>query len=919
MAWCHGQNERPPPSYIASIRSSSTSSSQNDHNRIAIARHDAGFVQPWLGLQSRLFLNIFTPALASILFVGVGVISSKSDANRRANETKDQLMSACKSTQKAASVLASMPYYFAQNINEQTADAIESTVHGLARVLSLAMTAMEKILIFMVNMYKSLFLCFIQLLVRGSLALLISAVDALSGAVNDTARAISTSIQGSINAINASLRASLGSLNDFAKIFNKSFTVPQVPMPNLSALQNIQLPNEIDGGLRKLNNSLPTLNDLKEKIDDLIETPFEKMKSEVNSTLAKYQFDRSVLPVPNQTKLSYCQDSMDLTPIDKLAGSIHHAANVGVGILVLLAFLVIASYVTWQWFEYRSLRRHVDRSIIAFRAAHYGDKAITPTDDHTNSQFKMMSFLQLSQHAFLGSILLPRIHWIGIRTTDGINRFRWWLAWISHPVSLALLAMGFTGLIGVLIQMAAIKLAENQIKGEALAMLDENAAKLQEAVNDHLQTISNDFARRSNAVILDAQSQLNDGLLDWVETTTSTMNSTLNEFMDGIANVVNVTFANTPLFTPVQSFIGCIIGQKVAGIEKALTWIHDNSHVTFPLVNDTMLMLSNSTVQEALQPAQNDFTSSDDSDPGLLQSIADAYLDHLRKQRTMFLVLLLIYFILLMIGTIFAIFHGRKGIRSKKNENAYDFMDEMNKHANINRNENPTPAEPRTAVPISQFNEQPDQQSTSFASIGINRGHQSISRPLLPDVVSLHSQREVMNERERYDKFIKSYAKASTASSSNVRTIPSYPIEILSGSEHSINSSKITCTDQRPSGRFTFDQSRHEKHGSVMAGVGYKGVPRILSEEEKSRTTSFHNFSAAKLTQRSPTFPSDSSATFDTYVNSISQDGKGAIIFDGNSHRPRVTFGIHDDGIIQDAPLQRQTKGSESNGAGVAF
>ncbi|PWN32179.1 uncharacterized protein FA14DRAFT_126849, partial [Meira miltonrushii] len=655
MAWCHGQNERPPPSYIASIRSSSASSGQNGGR---VIRNGEGFVLPWLGLRSRLFLSVFTPALASLLFVGVGVLSSSSDANKRANETKDQLMSACVATQKAASTLASMPYYFAQNFNEQTSEAIENTVHGLARVLLLAMTAIEKILTFMVNMYKSLLLCFIQLLVRGSLALLISAVDAMSGAVNDAAKAISVSIQGSINAINSSLRASLGALNDFAKLFHKSFTIPQVPIPDLSALQNIRLPSEIDGGLRKLNSSLPTLDDLKAKIDGLIQVPFEKMKTEVNSTLAQYEFDRSVLPIPAQTQLTFCQDSMDLTPIDTLASKVHHAANVGIGILVILALLVIAFYMLWQWWEFRSLRKHVERTITAFKAGHdEKDSSLAAMSEDQASLFKMMSFLQLSQHAFLASIFLPRAHRVGIRTTDGINRLRWWLAWITHPFPLAILAMGIVGLFGVLIQMAAIKLGEKQVKGETLAMLDDNAAQLQQAVNDHLQNISKDFANRSNAIILDAQNELNNGLLTWVNTTTSTMNSTLNQFMDGIAEVVNVTFANTPLFTPVQTFIGCIIGQKVAGIEKALTWIHDNAHVTFPLVNDTMLMLSNSTVQEALQPAQKEFAGEDDSQPGLLGSIADAYLNHLRKQRTMFIILIVFYLILLIIGTIFAIFH----------------------------------------------------------------------------------------------------------------------------------------------------------------------------------------------------------------------------------------------------------------------
>ena len=698
-----------------------------------------------------------------------------------------------------------------------------------------------------------------------------------------------------------------------------------MPTPNLSALQNIRLPSEIDGGLRKLNNSLPTLNDLKAKMDDLIQIPFEKMKSEVNSTLANYQFDQTVLPIPAQTELTYCQDSMDLTPIDTLSAKIHHAARVGVGILVILALLVIAFYMLWQWLEYRGLQKHVERTMIAFKSGQdEKESSLAILSEDQASLYKMMSFLQLSQHAFLASIFLPRAHRIGIRTTDGINRLRWWLAWITHPFPLAILAMGIVGLIGVLIQMAAIKVGENHLKGEIVTMLDDNAAQFQQAINDHLQTISKDFANRSNAIITDAQDELNDGLLKWVGVTTSTMNLTLNEFMDGIADVVNMTFANTPLFTPVQSFVDCVLGQKVVGIEKALKWIHNNAHVTFPLVNETMFMLSNSTVQEALQPAQNELSGKDDSQSDLLGSIADAYLTHLRKQRTMFLILIVFYFILFIIGTIFAIFHGKADIRSFCTSRSRGLSMSMKNNnitiTNQQRSHFSTPSESDPVATIHQINEQNGNDSTFAYYNNNNRGHQSISKPLLPDVISLHSQRELTDERERYDRFIKSHAKVS-GTSSNTRTIPSYPIEILTGSERSMNSSKIACTEQ-------FERS---KHGSVMAGIGYKGIPRILNEGEKGKNSSFHHHvfgevlpykKSTKLVQRSPTFPSDASPTYDTYVDSFNSiDVKGAIIFDGAKHNKfKTNFGVHDDLHFQDAPLRRQSKSSNPRStSGVAF
>jgi hypothetical protein len=51
-----------------------------------------------------------------------------------------------------------------------------------------------------------------------------------------------------------------------------------------SALSNVTLPSTLEDSLVQLNNSLPTLADLKTKIDQLIQTPFEDLKTQVNQS-----------------------------------------------------------------------------------------------------------------------------------------------------------------------------------------------------------------------------------------------------------------------------------------------------------------------------------------------------------------------------------------------------------------------------------------------------------------------------------------------------------------------------------------------------------------------------------------------------------------------------------------------------------
>jgi hypothetical protein len=125
---------------------------------------------------------------------------------------------------------------------------------------------------------------FIELLVRGALALLIAAVKLLNTAVEDVASAIETAIKSSVDVINTFLSTSIAALNDLLAVIGQSITVPVVAQPDLSALSNVTLPSSFESALLSLNSSLPTLDELWTEVNALIETPFETLKADVNSS-----------------------------------------------------------------------------------------------------------------------------------------------------------------------------------------------------------------------------------------------------------------------------------------------------------------------------------------------------------------------------------------------------------------------------------------------------------------------------------------------------------------------------------------------------------------------------------------------------------------------------------------------------------
>ncbi len=143
---------------------------------------------------------------------------------------------------------------------------------------------MDAVLVYIVDTYRSLLLCFIELLVHGSLALVMGAVDLLNQAIGVAGEAVKAVVQGSVSAINATVEGTLDTANGLLKLVGQHIDVPQLAMPDLSALDHVSLPQDFLQGLQSLNASLPTLDGIRQQMDTVISEPFTKLKSDVNDS-----------------------------------------------------------------------------------------------------------------------------------------------------------------------------------------------------------------------------------------------------------------------------------------------------------------------------------------------------------------------------------------------------------------------------------------------------------------------------------------------------------------------------------------------------------------------------------------------------------------------------------------------------------
>lgn len=138
---------------------------------------DGSTLKPYLTLPYLLSLTWLAYPLLSLLFIAFRLQISSSSAQDSVSDAKGNLLTSCLAAEKAATAAASLPRYLAASSNEQIADAVNGTMNAARAALVLALTILEGVLNFVIDIYRSTFFCFLELVVQGGLSVLIGAVN----------------------------------------------------------------------------------------------------------------------------------------------------------------------------------------------------------------------------------------------------------------------------------------------------------------------------------------------------------------------------------------------------------------------------------------------------------------------------------------------------------------------------------------------------------------------------------------------------------------------------------------------------------------------------------------------------------------------------------------------------------------------
>lgn len=605
------------------------------------------YLTPYLGLQARLsqiWINRWTVLLLLVL---VRVLLMIASTDNGLSSARREALSACTSVESVGSTMASLPHYMSQGVNSMTAKGITNAVNGLESMIGLTVTGVEELVVFVIGMMTNTYLCLTTFAVTGSLSAVIDAIESAQQDLNNLTSALGNEIstttqdvQNSINSLVSGINTLLGSQApkvDFTKQINE--------------LKNLTLPDSLFADLQKLNNSLPTFDDVKNATETVIRLPFEELKKVIAQEIGNYTFNGTALPVPQKETLRFCSDNNGINDFfDDLITIAHTAKKIFIGVLTVLAILVCVPMAWWEIKRYRHLTA---------RATYIRNTSTDPMDAVYMSSRPLTS--RMGQ-------------WLAAKFSSPRKQIlaRWFVAYSTSLPALFILSLALAGLFACLCQYIMLSAIKKEVPN-----LTDQVANFSGAVVKSMENSSTVWANGTNAAIIAENAKLNDNLFGWVNTSTTAVNDTLNKFIDETMDVLNLTFGGTPLYTPIKEVFNCLIGLKVAGVQKGLTWVHDNAHVNFPLLDTDTLSLkalaakSDSSADDNL--LSDPTGSSADAISGAVTSVTNAIEKGIRQEAIISTMLLVVWLLLVIIGfiTTYVRMNGRDKVRGESG-NEYD-------------------------------------------------------------------------------------------------------------------------------------------------------------------------------------------------------------------------------------------------------
>lgn len=572
----------------------------------------------YLSLRDRLsqvWLNTYTLALLLAIFKLVFFSTSLRNA---ISQSETYIISRCDSIDAIYNNgLKNTPHYLGLLGNYLLKEALEQSVKATLKTLSFLVYASEELVTFSIDLYLGTYACLIVSAIDGSVDIATNTTEKIIDVVNSTVSGLANELDDGLDEISKVINKIISAASTIGDLFNgddddddASENLAKVNL-TISSLRDFHIPSSIDDKLQRLSDKTPDFATVKNMTKNLISEPFKQVRSEIDGINTS-----SVLKNPQMLYVPPLKDvngtvgicGRNIPTIKEVYSSMDHALMVTTVVCVVLLTLgAVIMLAPAAWSEIRYWNR------LNYLEDQFQLNKKTEKDPFQNSEENPSWDLLAAIHACLQYWSFRISKWF-ISAYAAINRrepvsslqkikIQWVISYITSSRALCVLGVGLIALTVCVLQLITIAILRRKLEREGSssleAMLNSTAVSFESDINA--------WSKESNAYINSTETNMNDQVFGWLETTTVSVNDTVTKMMSGIDDTLADVFNGTLLYSPMNTVVDCVIGNKLAAVEKAMTWIHDNVQFKLPRLDGSEI---NAVFQEQQKNSSNSALSS---------------------------------------------------------------------------------------------------------------------------------------------------------------------------------------------------------------------------------------------------------------------------------------------------------------------
>lgn len=526
----------------------------------------------YLGLQARYSQAwLASPFIVIVIFV-VRLILLRSFIYVVLSLARKFAIMECSVMQKLAQGAVEAPQDMIKLANKLISASINEVIHSTMKAFASTVTLVEALILFALEMTVGTYACLALSAVDIGANEALNATEFVMIQANRTIKEAAKDINAGLSKLTKLINGAIGlfdSVDDF--ITGGDSEVQKINL-TIAKLNDFSIPPEFNEKLESLRHKIPTYNGTMHKVESLIKTPLNEIKSMIKASSKSIQL--TFIPNTAWSKSAGHLPQCNITRLNGVFDNLEEAVSRLTIILCALCILALLGGVALNLYLARS---KYQRLLLAAETVTQPNNPFVNNPEKGNTEAIRENMAIMTYHL--------ESSWLERCCQKLVPSQYWWA--LQYSLSLPLVGFLMIGVAGIILGLMELIVVDVLNKGVETLMDLETAA-----VGDLGNIISRAYAEwqnQTNSEISHLESSINDQYLGWIHHGSKNINSSLASLLDGINKETNSTFHGTPLLKPLQAATACLIGNKITKIEKGLTWMYDNSEVSLPRVNDSLL------------------------------------------------------------------------------------------------------------------------------------------------------------------------------------------------------------------------------------------------------------------------------------------------------------------------------------------